>query len=262
MYKIHKRCRFFEITICYPRKKQILESLKGGLIVSCQVQHDDPIYTDNMVVKMAEAARWAGAVGIRANSPEQIKAIKEAVPELPMIGLWKVWHDDTDVFITPTMKEVKAIWEAGAEIIALDCTAQVTHEGTQAWNLIKEVKKEIPEAIIFADVSNLEEARRAVENGADIVAPTLYGYTKETSHIEGADYRMFAQMCRELKDEAYVMMEGHLYTPEDAMKCIFLGAHSVVVGSAITRPHLTAKRFVDLLSGYQDNWRDAEKAKH
>ena len=245
-----------------PRKKQILESLKGGLIVSCQVQHDDPIYTDNMVVKMAEAARWAGAVGIRANSPEQIKAIKEAVPELPIIGLWKVWHDDTDVFITPTMKEVKAIWEAGAEIIALDCTAQVTHEGTQAWNLIKEVKKEIPEAIIFADVSNLEEARRAVENGADIVAPTLYGYTKETSHIEGADYRMFAQMCRELKDEAYVMMEGHLYTPEDAMKCIFLGAHSVVVGSAITRPHLTAKRFVDLLSGYQDNWRDAEKAKH
>ena len=245
-----------------PRKKQNLESLKGGLIVSCQVQHDDPIYTDNMVVKMAEAARWAGAVGIRANSPEQIKAIKEAVPELPMIGLWKVWHDDTDVFITPTMKEVKAIWEAGAEIIALDCTSQVTHEGTQAWNLIKEVKKEIPEAIIFADVSNLEEARRAVENGADIVAPTLYGYTKETSHIEGADYRMFAQMCRELKDEAYVMMEGHLYTPEDAMKCIFLGAHSVVVGSAITRPHLTAKRFVDLLSGYQDNWRDAEKAKH
>ena len=245
-----------------PRKKQILESLKGGLIVSCQVHHDDPIYTDNMVVKMAEAARWAGAVGIRANSPEQIKAIKEAVPELPMIGLWKVWHDDTDVFITPTMKEVKAIWEAGAEIIALDCTSQVTHEGTQAWNLIKEVKKEIPEAIIFADVSNLEEARRAVENGADIVAPTLYGYTKETSHIEGADYRMFAQMCRELKDEAYVMMEGHLYTPEDAMKCIFLGAHSVVVGSAITRPHLTAKRFVDLLSGYQDNWRDAEKAKH
>jgi len=55
---------------------------------------------------------------------------------------------------------------------------------------------------------------------------------------------------------------AHIYTPEDAMKCIYLGAHSVVVGSAITRPHLTAKRFVDLLGGYQDNWRDAEKAKH
>ena len=40
-----------------PRKREILESFKNGLIVSCQVQHDDPIYTDDMVVKMAEAAR-------------------------------------------------------------------------------------------------------------------------------------------------------------------------------------------------------------
>ena len=244
-----------------PKKKALLESLKNGLIVSCQVQKDDPIYTEDMVVKMAEAAKWAGAVAIRANSPEQIKAIKEKV-DLPIIGLWKIWHEDTDVFITPTMKEVHAIWEAGAEIIALDCTKQITHEKTVAWDLLEQAKKEIPEAIFFADISNMEEARHAVDCGADIIAPTLYGYTKETAHIEGADYRMFAQMCREFKDEAYVMMEGHLYTPEDAMKCIYLGAHAVVVGSAITRPHLTAKRFVDLLSGYQNNWRDAEKAKH
>ncbi|MDF9825598.1 N-acylglucosamine-6-phosphate 2-epimerase [Breznakia sp. PF5-3] len=243
------------------RKKAILESFKGGLIVSCQVQHDDPIYTDDIVVKMAEAAKWAGAVGIRANSPEQIKAIKEKV-DLPLIGLYKIWHDDTEVFITPTLQSAKQVWEAGAEIIALDCTNQKTHEGTQAWDLIKEVKKEIPEAIIFADVSNYEEALRAIENGADIIAPTLYGYTPETQHIEEPDMREFAKMCRDFKDDAYVMMEGHIYTPEDAMKCIFLGAHSVVVGSAITRPHLTAKRFVDLLGGYQDNWREAEKAKH
>ncbi len=243
------------------RKKAILESFKDGLIVSCQVQKDDPIYTEDIVVKMAEAAKWGGAVGIRANSPEQIKAIKEVV-DLPIIGLWKVWHDDTDVFITPTMSEVNAIWEAGAEIIALDCTNQITHEKTVASELIKRVKTEIPDAIIFADVSNYDEAKQAIENGADIVAPTLYGYTKETAHIEGADYREFARMCRDFKDEAYVMMEGHLYTPEDAMKCLYLGAHSVVVGSAITRPHLIAKRFVDLLGGYQDNWRDAEKAKH
>ena len=218
-----------------PKKRALLDGLKDGLIVSCQVQKDDPIYTDDIVVKMAEAAKWAGAVAIRANSPEHI---------------------------TPTMDAARAVWEAGAEIIALDCTSQITHENTQAWDLIKTVKQEIPEAIIFADVSNMEEAARAVENGADIVAPTLYGYTKETEHIEGADYRMFAEMCRTFRDEAFVMMEGHIYTPEDAMKCIYLGAHSVVVGSAITRPHLTAKRFVDLLGGYQDNWRDAEKAKH
>ncbi|MCB6401098.1 N-acetylmannosamine-6-phosphate 2-epimerase, partial [Megasphaera massiliensis] len=74
---------------------------------------------------MAKAAQWGGAVGIRANDPEQIKAIKKEV-DLPVIGLWKIWHDDTDVFITPTLEAAKAVWEAGAEIIALDCTSQIT----------------------------------------------------------------------------------------------------------------------------------------
>mgnify|MGYP000715458694 CR=1 FL=1 len=96
--------------------------------------------------------------------------------------------------------------------------------------------------------------------GADIVGPTLYGYTEATKHIEQPDLREFARMCRDFKDKAYVIMEGHIYSPEDAMKCIFLGAHSVVVGSAITRPHLITKRFTDLLTGYQNNWREAKEA--
>lgn len=196
-------------------KKELLDSFKGGLIVSCQVQHDDPTFSVDFVVKMAKAAQWGGAVGIRANDPEQIKAIKKEV-DLPVIGLWKIWHDDTDVFITPTLEAAKAVWEAV----------------------------------------------RAVEMGVDIVGPTLYGYTEATKHIEQPDLREFARMCRDFKDKAYVIMEGHIYSPEDAMKCIFLGAHSVVVGSAITRPHLITKRFTDLLTGYQNNWREAERSKH
>ena len=101
-------------------KRKILDSMKG-LIVSCQVVPEDPIYTDDMVVKMAEAAQWAGAVGIRANSPEQIRAIKKAV-DLPVIGLYKIRRGDEEVFITPTLEAAKQVWEAGAEIIAMDCT--------------------------------------------------------------------------------------------------------------------------------------------
>ena len=242
-------------------KKKLLESLKGGLIVSCQVQPDDPVYSVDFVVKMAKAAQWGGAVGLRANSPDQIAAIKAEV-NLPMIGLWKIWHDDTDVFITPTLEAAKAVWEAGAEIIALDCTEQITHEGRPAYELLPIVRREIPEALIFAFVSTYEEAVRAVEMGADIVGPTLYGYTEATKHIENPDLREFARMCRDLGDKACFVMEGHVYTPEDAMKCLYLGAHAVVVGSAITRPHLITKRFVDLLSGYQSDWRAAERAKH
>ncbi len=243
------------------KKKEILDSMKGGLVVSCQVQHDDPVYSMDFVVKMAKAAEWGGAVGIRANSPDQIAEIRKNV-KLPIIGLYKIWHDDTDVVITPTLEAAKQVWEAGADIIALDCTSQITHEGKPAYELLPIVKKEIPEAIIFADVSNYEEAKRAVELGADIVGPTLYGYTEETKDIEQPDLREFARMCRDFGDEVCMMMEGHVYTPKDAMKCLYLGAHSVVVGSAITRPHLITKRFVDLISGYQNNWREAERSKH
>lgn len=204
------------------------------------------------MLKMAQSAQWAGAVGIRANFPEQIKLIRENV-DLPMIGLCKIWHDDTDVFITPTLEAAKQVWESGAEIIALDCTAQLTHEGRPAYELLPIVKKEIPDALIFADVSNYEEVARAVEMGADIVGPTLYCYTEETKHITSPDLREFARMFRNFGDKAFMIMEGHIYTPEDAVKCLYLGADAVVVGSAITRPHIIAKRFVDLISGLQDD---------
>lgn len=243
------------------KNKPLLDSLKGGLIVSCQVQKDDPVYSIDFVVKMAKAAEWGGAVGLRANSPDQISAIKKEV-NLPVIGLYKIWNDDTDVFITPTIEAAREVMAAGADILALDCTSQINHDGHPAYELLSEVMREFPGIPIFADVSNYEEAERAVNLGADIVAPTLYGYTAQTKHIEGPDLRTFGKMCRDFKGRAYVMMEGHVYTPEDAMKAIYLGAHSVVVGSAITRPHLTTRRFTDLLGGYQNNWREAERRRH
>lgn len=242
-------------------KRDLLESLKNGLIVSCQTLEDEPIYTEDMVVKLAEAALWGGAVAIRANTPKQIKQIKEVV-DLPIIGLYKIVSDESNVFITPTIQACKEVWEAGAEIIALDCTSQISHDGNKAWDLLPILKKEIPEAIIFADISNYEEAKYAIENGADIIAPTLYGYTSETIHIEEPDYREFARICNDFSTKAYVMMEGHIYTPEDAIKALYLGAHSVIVGSAITRPHFTTKRFTDLMSGHKTNWREAETGKY
>ena len=39
-----------------PKKRAILESFKNGLIVSCQVQWDDPIYTDDQVTDFVKQA--------------------------------------------------------------------------------------------------------------------------------------------------------------------------------------------------------------
>jgi N-acylglucosamine-6-phosphate 2-epimerase len=239
-------------------KKNLLASLEKSLIVSCQIQPTDPVYSMDFVLKMAKAAEWGGAKGIRANSPDQIKLIKDNV-DLPMIGLYKIFSKTSDVFITPTLDAARQVWAAGAEIIALDCTDQLTEDGRPAWELLPVVQKEIPDALIFADVSNYEEAKRAAEMGADMIGPTLYGYTKETKDITEPDMRSFARMCRDFGDRAFMIMEGHIYTPEDAVKALYLGADAVVVGSAITRPHLTTKRFTDLIGGLQDNWRTAER---
>lgn len=233
------------------RNVDLIEKLKGGLIVSCQVFEDEPIYTPDLATVMAKAALWAGAVGIRANSPEQIRAIKKEV-DLPVIGLFKVWSETTSVYITPTIEAVDLIVEAGADIVAVDATFRLNENNQLAVEIVKKIRDKYPHLPIFADVATLEEAIMAVNYGATIVAPTLFGYTEDTSIYTAPDFRLLSQMVRSVNDRAYVFMEGSINTPEEAMKALFLGAHSVVVGGAITRPHLTAKRFVDLINKYDD----------
>ena len=245
------------------KKLKLIESLKDGLIVSCQTQPGDVIHEEGRtVVMMAKAAEWGGAVGIRANGPDQVASIHAAV-DLPIIGLWKIKYPDVAThIITPTVEHAKALWDAGAKIIAADCT----HLNNPAignkprYEIIPLIKKAIPEAIIFADCATFEEAKIASDLGADIVAPTKFSYTPETAMMEPPNWLMVAKMCRELSDKSYVVMEGHIYTPEDAMKAIYLGCHAVVVGSAITRPHYITKRFADLLAGLKEDWRDSERA--
>ena len=242
---------------------ELIESLRNGLIVSCQTQPGDVIHGDGTttVVTMAKAAKWAGAAGIRANSPEQIAAIRKEV-DLPIIGLWKIKYPEVDThIITPTVEHAKKLIEAGADIVALDCTKWENPAigGKPRYELIKMIKEEIPDVIIFADCATYDEAAKAVELGADIVSPTKFGYTPDTIALEPPAWREFARMCRDFKDKAYVIMEGHIYQPEDAMKALYLGGHAVVVGSAITRPHYIAKRFTDLMGGLQDDWRIAER---
>lgn len=51
--------------------------MNKGLIVSCQALEDEPLHSSFIMGRMAAAAKMAGAVGIRANSVEDIQAIKK-----------------------------------------------------------------------------------------------------------------------------------------------------------------------------------------
>lgn len=239
------------------KKEEIIASLKDGLIVSCQAVPGEPHYMENITVKMAESAEWGGAVGIRANSPEDIEKIKRVV-DLPIIGIWKIDRNIKDVYLTPNLDAAKKLWDAGAEIIAVQATKHKRDDGKYSYETIKEIKKEIPEALIFADIATPEDAVIAAENGADFVAPTLQGYTKagyfgNVTIKDVPDFILLRDIVDAVKGtDTKVIMEGKVSTPEIAVQCLYMGAHAVVVGNAITRPHITAKRFARMLKRYHE----------
>ena len=101
----------------------VLEQIRGGLIVSCQALEDEPLHSSFIMGRMALAAYQGGAKGIRANSVSDIQEIKKMVP-LPIIGIIKKNYLDAEVYITPGMEEADALCKAGVDIIALDATNQ------------------------------------------------------------------------------------------------------------------------------------------
>ena len=218
----------------------IIETIKGGLIVSCQALEDEPLYGSHIMQKMAIAAKKGGAIAIRANTPVDIRAIKKSV-SLPVIGLYKKEYEDSEIYITPTIKEVKEIIEAGAEIIAFDATMRSRPGGQSLDEFIYEVKRFYPNHLLMADISTLEEGMNAARLGVDMISTTLSGYTDSTVHIKSFDKELLIELLSKLA--LPIIAEGRVDTPKLAAECIRLGSHAVVVGSAITRPQEITKRF-------------------
>ena len=211
--------------------------MKKGLIVSCQALKEEPLHSSFIMGRMALAAKISGAVGIRANGVEDIEAIKKEV-DLPIIGIIKKNYDNIKAYITPTEKELKELIKTNIEIIALDATLDANLE------LIKSLKKRYPKQKFMADISTVEEGIRAEELGFDYIGTTLVGYTDQSKELNNFDVlKKLIENCK-----TPIIAEGNFDTPEKARKALELGAHTVVVGGAITRPQLIAKKFVDELN--------------
>lgn len=228
---------------------EILNKINKKILVSCQANEEiNPFNAPESMLKMATAAKIGGCAGFRANGLENVKIIKEAFPEMPMIGIWKVVSEGNDVYITPTMREVEALMELGSDIIAVDGTDRVNAYGKKAYELIKEIKEKYPDQLVMADIATLNEARLCVDAGADIISTTLSGYTEETKYKYGpfADFDLIKDIRKEFSG-AFINAEGRIWSREDAKKAFECGANTVVVGTAITNPMLTTKRFVDYL---------------
>ena len=220
----------------------VLDRLAGGLIVSVQAAPGEPMHGVDHIVAMSRAAQMGGAVGLRLNGPDDIRAVKRRV-SMPIIGLYK--QGQTGVYITPSVEAARQVIMAGADIVAIDATLRPRSDGSSFADQVAKLKSDLAGALVMADVATLQEGIAAAEAGADVVGTTLAGYTEDATATEGPDFGLLAALLQHLS--LPVILEGRVWTPQDASRALAMGAWTVVVGSAITRPQLITERFVNAL---------------
>lgn len=220
----------------------VLDKLKGKLIVSCQALEDEPLHSSFIMGRMALAAKEGGASAIRAQSYDDIVEIKKNV-DLPIIGIVKRNYSDSEVYITPTRKEVEELLNSKCEIIALDATNRKRPNDEKIEDLVKLIHDN--GVLAMADCSTVEECIQAEKIGFDIISTTLFGYTDYSRNFDGPDFESIEKILE--STQTPLIAEGKINTPEDLRKVYECGVFSAVVGSAITRPQLITKKFVDVL---------------
>jgi N-acylglucosamine-6-phosphate 2-epimerase len=216
--------------------------LRGRLIVSCQASGDpdDPMNDVDTLVRMAAAVLRGGAGGLRAEGVGCIGAFRK-ITELPLIGLMKTYDASGDVYITRDFASAYAVSEAGADVVALDCTRRRLQEAEPWPELIGRIHEELGRPVC-ADIATIDDAVAAQDAGADAIASTLYGYTTETAGSRTVSWALIEEMIARVT--VPVIVEGHVSQPEEVRRALDMGAHAVVVGSAITRPESIAARLV------------------
>ena len=222
----------------------ILAQIKNKVIVSVQAMPSEPLYKEDCMVTMMQSVVKGGAAALRVAGVRDVINAKKLF-KIPVIGITKPevippnWREI--VYITPTIKDAKDLIQAGADVIAFDGTSRPRGENnlTQLIRFIKINKK-----IAMADVSTLQEGVAARILGADIVSTTLSGYTLESPEVsDQPDFGLLEKLVEAV--DCPVILEGRIWTPEQVDKAFSIGAHAVVIGSAITRPQLITKRFVN-----------------
>ena len=225
-------------------KQQLMEKIRGGLIVSCQALADEPLHSSFIMGRMAYAAALGGAVGIRANSVEDIREIKTTV-SLPIIGLIKKDYPGCKTRITPTMLEVDALVVEGVDIIAMDATFRTRPDGRTIAELFPEIRLKYPEQLFMADCATYAEAEQAERLGFDFIGTTLNGYTDDTRQTPPPNFTLMRQLAEGLHTP--VIAEGGIFSPEQLRCAMDQGVLACVVGSAITRPMKITQHYVKAL---------------
>lgn len=219
-----------------------MRKLNPGLIVSCQALKDEPMYGGDTIPKFALAAYLGGADGIRANTIRDINAIARKIDhKLPIIGIIKADYEDSSVYITPTLSEIKRLIKSQCDVIALDATRRPRPNGERLEDLVAYCRAHTDKPIM-ADIATLEEALYAEQLGFDYISSTLRSYTEETKGIVIPDLKFTKDLLEKIK-KSQVIFEGGISSPEQLQEILSTGIRYVVIGGAITRPMNITKRY-------------------
>lgn len=214
-----------------------------GLIVSCQAAEGEPLYGLNLMRYMARAAVEGGAVGIRALA-EEIPAIRAEV-SVPVIGLVKRAYANSEVYITPTKREIDEVIQSGADVVAMDVTGRNRPDGVTTEELMRYARERDPAILLMADCDTLENALEADALGFDFIGTTMRGYTPATKGIAIPDYEFLHALGGRLK-RGRLIAEGGVWEREQLARVLEAEPYAVVIGSAITRPKNITQRFNEL----------------
>lgn len=226
------------------KMSELLERMRGRLIVSCQAYPGEPMRHPETMAQVAAAVVEGGAAAVRLQGLEDIRKGRELI-EAPIIGIVK--EGDVGVYITPRLELARAIVAAGAQIVALDATPRPRADGLSVAETIAGLRESHPDVLVMADCDCIETARHAVAAGADIIGTTLAGYTDTREKTEGPDLEFLAEVVAEFPDH-FVAAEGRVHTLEHARACLEAGADAVVVGTAITHPTSITRWFAATLT--------------
>jgi N-acylglucosamine-6-phosphate 2-epimerase len=218
--------------------------LKRGLIVSCQAVKGEPLYGYGIMHLFAKAAKEGGATGIRA-LVDDVDSIKNEVG-LPIIGLVKEIYDDSEIYITPTKKEIDRLLATKCDVLCMDATLRSRPEGETLEGLYEYARANANGREIMADVSTLEEAINADKLGFDYISTTMRGYTPYTTQCEIPDVDFVAECLKHVKN-AKVIAEGGVFEVGHMEAISKVNPYAVVVGSAITRPKVITERLLGAL---------------
>ncbi|MDU7693059.1 MAG: N-acetylmannosamine-6-phosphate 2-epimerase [Helicobacter sp.] len=227
-----------------------LDRLNGGLIASCQPVDNGALDTPEIICALARACIDGGANGVRIQGAKNVAFARPYI-KVPIIGIIKRDLENSPIRITPFIKDIEDLANAGADIIAIDGTKRKRPvEIKELFLKIKELKK-----IAMADCSNIDDGLFCRDLGFDIIGTTMSGYTGEITPKE-PDLALVSNLAR---NKCWVMAEGRYNNPALAKSAFEEGANAITIGSALTRLELMTSWFVKAIKSAETKTKQSQR---